>query len=82
MDILLYQEQFPGIFNEAYPTPSLFSLSHLFALSLQSERLEHASQPEARRPGQVPLFGWVGTSTYLDLNLPQLKGDVKVIWFG
>ena len=49
MDILLYQEQFPSIFNEAYPTPSLFSLSHLFALSLQSERQGYASQPEARK---------------------------------
>lgn len=61
------------------PTYRCFSLSHLDALSPQSERLEHASQPETRGakknyfPGQVPLFGRVGTSTYLDLNLPQLK---------
>ena len=61
------------------PPHRRFSLAHLFALSPQSERLEHASQPEARGakknyfPGQAPLFGRVGTSTYLDLNLPQLK---------
>ena len=65
------------------PPHRCFSLSHLFALSPQSERLEHASQPESRRakknyfPGQVPLFGRVATSTYLDLNLPQLKLGLK-----
>lgn len=47
------------------PTPPnrRFPLSHLFALSPQSERLEHANQPEARRAkrnyflGRAPLFG-------------------------
>ena len=70
------------------PTPPYrcFSLSHLFALSPQSEHQGYASQPETRK-GYEKLFsrpgkdewgrtsgdGRVGTSTYLDLNLPQLK---------
>lgn len=54
--VVYFRSSDSGVLRESQsvgpgPTPPnrCFPLSHLFALSPESERLEHASQPEARR---------------------------------